>query len=265
MKKLLLSGVAFTSLIAGPAMAADLAPRVYKRPVAVVVDNWSGFYIGGNVGGSLAIISPTDTRTAPFTSETTSDRLGLPGAIGGVQVGYNWQAGLWLLGVEGDWQWSNEESTSTRAGQEVILGRTFTASNSDQERIRDLATVRGRLGYVHGDYLWFATGGAAWSRIESNFGLTESAPAVTLATTASFNTTRSGWTLGGGVETLLAPNWSAKLEYLYVDLGSVTNVFATAAAGGLGSFTANESVSEHIIRVGVNYKFGNYYAPVVAK
>jgi outer membrane immunogenic protein len=124
---------------------------------------------------------------------------------------------------------------------------------SDQARIRDLSTVRGRVGYAYGDYLWFATGGAAWSRIESNLAIAT----PTFATAASLSTTRSGWTVGGGVETLLAPNWSAKLEYLYVDLGSITNVEATPAAA-LGVLTANERVSEHVIRVGLNYKFGSY-------
>jgi outer membrane immunogenic protein len=126
-------------------------------------------------------------------------------------------------------------------------------TGSDQERIRDLTTVRGRLGYVHGDYLWFATGGAAWSRIESNLTATAGA----LATSTSLSSIRSGWTVGGGVETLLAPNWSAKLEYLYVDLGTITD-FQRSPAAAVGVLTANESYSDHIIRVGLNYKLGYY-------
>jgi outer membrane immunogenic protein len=264
MKKASLSSVALVGLFSGGAMGADMAARpIYRAPVPSAVADWTGFYIGGNVGGSIGIINPTDTRVAGFATVTNSDRRALPGAIGGVQVGYNWQAGLWLLGVEGDWQWSNQESTRTSVGQVAAGLATFT--DTDQARIRDLATVRGRLGYVHGDYVWFATGGGAWSRIESNFGIAATAPGIAFAAPvlASFSSTKSGWTVGGGVETMLAPNWSAKLEYLYVDLGSVTNVFATPAAGAFGTFRADERVSDHIIRVGVNYKFGYY--PVLAR
>jgi outer membrane immunogenic protein len=253
MKKALLSTVALVGLFASPSMAADIAVvrPIYRAPVAAVA-NWTGFYIGGNVGGSIGIVNETDTDTGAL-SETANDRRALPGAIGGLQAGYNWQSGLWLLGLEGDWQWSNEESTrsSQFIGTGPFAGVRF--NSSDQDRIRNLATVRGRVGYVYGDYLWFATGGAAWSRVESNLAITGAA----FATSASLSTTRSGWTVGGGVETLLAPNWSAKLEYLYVDLGSINNVEVTPAAA-LGAFTANEKVSEHVIRVGLNYKFGSY-------
>jgi outer membrane immunogenic protein len=269
MKKALLSSVALVGLFAGPAMAADMAARpIYRAPVPLAVSNWTGFYIGGNVGGSIGIANSTDTLTGAPTaaaSVTNNERIALPGAIGGGQVGYNWQAGTWLLGVEGDWQWSNEEATSSRLGQVGPALVAFTAT--DQERIRDLATVRGRVGFIHGDYLWFATGGGAWSRVESNFSLTATAPAIAFAppVLAGFRSNKSGWTVGGGVETLLAGNWSAKLEYLYVDLGTVSNVFAipTAAAGVFGVNAVSERVSEHIIRVGVNYRFGNY--PIFAR
>jgi len=257
MKRALLSTVALVGLFGGQSLAADMAARpIYRAAVPLAVADWTGFYIGGNVGGSIGIIDPTDTRTAGFATTTNNDRRALPGVIGGLQAGYNWQVGLWLLGVEGDWSWSNQESTRTTVGTAAAGLVTFT--DSDQERIRDLATIRGRLGYVHGDYLWFATGGGAWSRVESNFALTATALGLTFDAPASFSTTRSGWTVGGGVETMLAPNWSAKLEYLYVDLGSVTNAFATPAPAGFGTFTANERVTDHIIRVGLNYKFGYY-------
>jgi outer membrane immunogenic protein len=249
MKKVLLSTVALVGLFVNHSMAAEMPARpIYSAPVPPAVANWTGFYIGGNVGGSIGIVGTTDTGTGP-AGNTNTDRRALPGAIGGVQAGYNWQAGLWLVGLEADWQWSGEEST--RSMSDTIAGVRLTGS--DQERIRDLTTVRGRLGYVHGDYLWFATAGAAWSRIESNLTATVGG----LATSTSLSSIRSGWTVGGGVETLLAPNWSAKLEYLYVDLGSITNVEARPLAA-LGTLTANESFSDHIIRVGLNYKFGYY-------
>jgi outer membrane immunogenic protein len=113
MKKVLLSTVALVGLFVNHSMAAEMPARpIYGAPLPPAVANWTGFYIGGNVGGSIGIVESTDSTTA---GGTLTDRRALPGAIGGFQAGYNWQAGLWLVGLEADWQWSSEESTRSRS------------------------------------------------------------------------------------------------------------------------------------------------------
>jgi outer membrane immunogenic protein len=134
-------------------------------------------------------------------------------------------------------------------------GTVFSTSFSNEERIRDIATARARLGWTYNCWLWYVTAGGAWAKIDSDYN--RFSPFTALPLSASFSTTRSGWTVGGGVETQFAGNWSAKLEYLYVDLGTLTNsvtvnpfdrVFVTA--------TESTKIHENIVRVGLNYRFG---------
>jgi len=162
-----------------------------------------------------------------------------------------------VIGIEADWDFSGERNTATAVAQNIAAS-VFSASFSDEERIRSIATVRARLGWAHGDYLWYVTGGAAFARVDSNITLTSSNPLGTFAspTVAAFTTNRTGWTAGAGVETSLFGNWSAKLEYLYVDLGDVNNTITTAptAIGTFGVFTGSHQIKDHIVRGGVNYK-----------
>jgi outer membrane immunogenic protein len=159
-----------------------------------------------------------------------------------------------------------------RCGSEWL----WVLSGKRTEAQKDLATVRGRAGFLVNNALWYATGGAAWATVKDTYQFSGSAnpiifpgvlqPGPFLPGGADFSTRRSGWTLGGGVEARLWGDWSAKLEYLYVDLGSVTEAFPIAinpifgpafSTGGVTSATTTTYVRDNIVRVGLNYKFGN--------
>ena len=142
---------------------------------------------------------------------------------------------------------------------------------SDEQKISWLATARARLGLEpHDCFLWYLTGGVAFGEVESNhaFQTTPIGAAINnlgpAAGAATFSATKTGWTSGGGVETSLAwlgmsNHWSTELEYLYVDLGSVTNSFTVPGVAVLGTnytVSSSSSIHDHIIRVGVNYRFG---------
>ena len=210
------------SLAASSAYAADIPARVAPITPPPVVTTWTGFYVGLNAGYGWTNVG--------IDNGPSSD---LNGFVGGGQVGYNWQSGNWVLGVEGDFQGSSQ-STSDSAFS-PILGTTLTV---DQD-IPWLATLRGRLGYASGDWLFYATGGAAWV----NYKLTVSIP----GTSVEDDTTKGAWTVGGGVEWMFVPKWSAKLEYLYIDTGDTSVT--------LSGVTFDGRVKENIVRAGLNYHF----------
>jgi outer membrane immunogenic protein len=271
------------------ASAADLAARPYTK-APVMVDpgyNWSGFYIGGNVGyswgrertdGDLTGTQNVSVfRTAGptlFSSVTTaaaalplSGRGNMDGFVGGGQIGYNWQSSKWLFGLEADFQGSDERATAdvcTAAG--CPLGSSILTANY---KLDWFGTARGRVGFLATDrVLLYATGGLAYGHLTAN------APLVPL----SWGSTRAGWTVGAGAEAAIDRNWSVKLEYLYMDLGNIGGNGATATTvtnalntPGVGFNTVttttlasafNTRFTDNIVRVGVNYRWGG---PVVAR
>jgi outer membrane immunogenic protein len=165
----------------------------------------------------------------------------LSGVIAGGTLGANWQFGKIVLGVEGDGSWTN-------AGGRSNLLPPFITTTTLDARERWIATARGRLGYAFDRSMIYATAGGAWANIRYNAtniaGLTDTGSG-----------TVSGWTVGGGVETKLAGNWSAKAEYLYVDF-SDKNFFTPTASGG-PSGSQRMDVTNHIARIGVNYSFAS--------
>ena len=220
MKRVFFALVGLAALT-GTAAAADLPPRpapapYYKAPVEVPVYNWTGFYIGINGGGGFGH-SAWDSTGGFNTSG---------GLVGGT-VGYNYQFGQVVAGIEGDVDWSGINGTTNNS---CPLG--CKTSNTW------LATVRGRLGYAADRFMPYITGGAAFGNIQA------STPG--LAQTSSDD---SGWTLGAGLEAALAPNWSAKVEYLYVDLGH------TGCDLSCGSLGTDVEFTENVFRGGVNYRF----------
>jgi outer membrane immunogenic protein len=278
MKKFL-SSAAMTALLGGSAMAADMP---IKAPPMLMPScpncNWDGFYIGGNVGGSIGHDRTTEAVsinpaappgvTNPLASQAYT--LSPAGGLGGFQLGWNRQFGSWVWGIEGDWDWSGQQDKSQVqnfiASSVVVAPATLTYS--DEQKISWLATLRGRLGWAQDCFLWYLTGGAAFGEVQSshNFAVAETVGATfgPAAGAAGFNTTKTGWTIGGGVETALpwlgaSNRWSAKLEYLYVDLGSVSSTFIVPNPGVAGSaytVSSSSSIHDHLIRVGVNYRFG---------
>jgi outer membrane immunogenic protein len=257
------------------ALAADLPVRTYtKAPVYVDPGyNWSGFYVGGNVGYSWGRSSDTSTLTnTPGTVLLSSaDKSNLDGVVGGGQIGYNWQMQSWLFGLEADIQGTGEKgSRAFTCGATictppvggflalVIPGPAVPATLT--QKIDWFGTFRGRIGVLATPrVLLYATGGLAYGEVNSSESI-GIVPSV-----FSTSSTNVGYTIGAGIEGVIGGNWTAKLEYLYVDLGRVSGSFATptAALGG-GTITSNYSsrVTDNVLRVGVNYKFGG---PVVAR
>jgi outer membrane immunogenic protein len=149
--------------------------------------------------------------------------------VGGT-IGYNYQLGSWVLGLEGDWDWADIKDS-------VACG-AFTCETKNSW----LATARGRIGYAFDRWLPYFTGGVAFGKVEAN----GSNPAATGA-----SDTRTGWTVGGGLEYAFLGNWSAKIEYLYVDLGS----FNCGTSCAVGVVSNDVDFKTNIIRAGLNYKF----------
>jgi len=177
MKKLLILGIAAAFFSVAPARAQ--APMF----------NWSGFYVGGTVGGMFG----SGQYANPFFS---SARYNISGAIGGLTAGMNWQSGALVFGIEGDYSWSGAKGEDTSGCNPTPC----------TEKWPWLGTIRGRIGYAYDRFLPYLTGGAAFSRIEVG---------PILVGTKNVD----GWTVGGGLEVALLNNWSIKAEYLYVDVG----------------------------------------------
>jgi len=225
MKKMLLMTVGFAALGMAPAVAADLAPRMYtKAPPAAVapIYNWTGFYIGA-MGG--------------YAKEDSGD-FGVKGGFGGGTIGYNWQTDKFVFGTEADAAAADISSGIVIPGSLVGIPGSITGD----AKIRDLGTARGRFGVVFDQVLLYGTAGFAWADTRVS--------ATAVGVTASDSQVHSGWTAGAGVEVMFAPHWSVKAEYLYRDLDSKT-YFSDIVPGGLDS----GSIKLHSAQVGVNYHF----------
>jgi outer membrane immunogenic protein len=250
MKKLSIVVAALGALISAvPAFAADMALKAAPPPAAF---SWAGWYVGLNAGGSFGTARDTTSFAgAPFGA--TSGHL--DGIIGGGQIGYNWQSSAWVYGLEADIQGSSERTTANSAGFVPAIGCALlpclaAATVADTEKLPWFGTVRARLGVLASPtWLLYVTGGLAYGEIENSTAVTVGA--VTVANT--FNTTRAGWTAGGGIETSLGNNWTGKIEYLYLDFGSVTNT--VAGVGPATPFSLTARVTDNIIRGGLNYHF----------
>ena len=271
MKKLLLGGLAFIAFALGsPALAADLpADPLYKSsPLIVPVYDWTGFYVGVDGGWSFGK-SSTDFTVTGFAPESISPHMN-NWVVGG-EAGYNWQFSRnFVAGIEADLQATGEEGTGiapTLITPGCIPGILCTTTNVGiDQRLRWFGTARARLGFLPFDHLLlYATGGAAFGEIESTTSVTTNTSSIlpflasSNVATETATTTRAGWTAGGGAEWVLSGGWTAKLEYLYVDLGNVgytlVNTVTATTVGTSSHFTDN------IVRVGINYRFGG---PVVA-
>jgi outer membrane immunogenic protein len=236
MKRILIAG-AFALAAGGQALAADLPPPVAPPPRApatyvpapVPLYNWGGIYIGINGGYAFGLGANNGFGTPVSSGGYTTD-----GFIGGGTLGFNYQMGGFVVGLEGDGDWTNVSSGSVTAG-----GCSVAPLTSCQTSASWLATFRGRAGYAWDRVLLFGTAGGAYGNVKAT---------TNLGTTTN---DEFGWTAGGGIEVALAPNWTAKAEYLFVDLanGSCSTVACGTAAPVAVKF------EESLIRAGVNFKF----------
>jgi outer membrane immunogenic protein len=313
MKRIFIPVAAAASLLTSGAFAADLAPRMYTKAPAVVaaIYDWTGFYVGGNVGYSWG---RSNSQLALLDAGTivsaANSKFDMNGAIGGGQLGYNWQRDKWVFGLEGDIQASGQQGSTytTCAGNTTVFTNaspTFPASvvnsacslghvgdtgigNVGGQAVTDalsqkldwFGTFRGRIGstFIAPTFLTYVTGGLAIGDIKSTNTVTGNNvtnPAgngvnggtilTPVGATMSNSTVRAGWTLGVGIEGVVSGNWTAKLEYLYMDFGNVSGSFITPVVGPSGGFLTasyNSHITDNILRVGLNYRFTG---PVVAK
>lgn len=212
------------------ARAADVGqapPHVPSVPqVAVTAPfTWTGAYLGINGGYGWG---HTNWSNPAIDSELR--RIELSGGLVGGQIGYNWQRGRFVFGLESDLDW-----TSLSGGRSDSAICQFNGGDQCRTSQSWLGTTRGRLGYVFGSWLPYITGGAAYGDVKS----------VQSGTTDS--STRLGWAAGGGVEYSLSRRWSAKFEFLHLDLGTAT--FMGAASNSPISVPAKDD----IVRAGINY------------
>ena len=217
--KLIGSGLAALAFVASTlsTQAADIPRPVYKSAVRPVIAyyNWTGFYVGINGGYGFGTSNWSGAGITPKPK----------GGVAGGTIGYNYQVGSWVWGLEGDFDWADVKGSAVCAG--------FTCETKNGW----LATFRGRIGYAFDRWMPYFTGGGAYGNVKASVN-----PGGFSASKSDF-----GWTFGGGLEYAFLGNWSAKIEYLYVDLGH----FDTGPA----PFVNNVSFKENLVRAGINYKF----------
>jgi len=261
--KRILATVMVTAALTAPGLAADLGARTYtKAPALAPVSNWSGFYIGGNLGygwgnGDTDISFLPSPQDFGFNNTTLAARS--TGVTGGAQIGYNWQIGSLVTGLEADIQGSGIKS-SARATPTLVGTAdpdSFGSLLSSDTKLAWFGTVRGRLGVtVTPELLLYGTGGLAYGRVDASANLLqhfdEGSPSQF---PASISKTKVGWTAGAGAEWMFARNWSAKLEYLYVDLGNESAIGNSTPPDPPFAVGYTWRFRENIARVGVNYHF----------
>lgn len=218
------------------------------------IANWSGFYIGGNGGGGTA-----QNRSSLNAGAAAGDfNLSPDGYVAGAQIGYNWQAANWVYGLEADFQGS-----SLQENRVCLLSCTPTSAALFDQKLQWFGTVRGRVGYSLGSTLFYGTGGLAYGDVKTRIQQFDTAvgPQVFDQT---FSKTKTGYTVGGGIESpfefmgMFGKSWTAKTEYLYVDLGRTTDSYTVNGVTN----TFSTRVQEHIFRTGLNYHFNS---PIIAK
>jgi outer membrane immunogenic protein len=269
-----------------PQAPASPAP-VYTKAPAAAPFGWTGFYVGGNVGYGPGIarnnISFSQTNP-PFVGDLASfgatDSVKVNGVNGGAQAGYNWQISNFVFGIETDIQASGEKGTNTFNG--TILNQSTTnfgdnaATISDSNKLEWFGTTRARFGLAMDRWLVYGTGGVAYGEISQtgNVQPATNFPTVTINGPIVWNqsTTKVGWAVGGGVENAITRNWSWKVEYLFMDLGTTTaplsggtgsigqNCYGHPGAVNCNPFSATSGTvisrfTDNIVRLGVNYKF----------
>jgi outer membrane immunogenic protein len=254
MRKLLVTALALGALVM-PAAAADLAPYYKVAPAW----SWTGFYLGGDVGGAFSsdnatwnLLGPGGSTIAPLTGSTGGSAF-----AGGFFAGYNWQfAPSFVAGIEGDW-------TGMRAGGSVnsqwsgplaLPGFTSTSISSEVEWAMSL---RGRLGYlIWPNLLAYGTGGATWGKLQ--YGGNAFNQLFAYQAGAGFTNTTSGWVAGGGLEWVPFTDFglTLRLEYLYYDFSSGQNFVSPAVGLPLNpSNFAWGSTTVSVARFGMSYKF----------
>jgi outer membrane immunogenic protein len=243
MRSLLLAGVAVAVAIAGPAAAADLgAMPVYKAPVPVVMPaTWTGFYLGGHFGSGWGTKETFSTgEFDPFAGKAIGTSS-VSGLLGGFQAGYNYQINWVVVGIEGDFSFANVKGTRIEDSDFVIGGVSVKSPW--------FATLTGRIGGTVDHALLYVKGGVAWT--QDDFGLDCGNSCTAFSTPSQ---TRSGYTVGAGIEYAFTHNWSGKIEYDFMDFG--TRRSGTFECSGECETTFNFDLRQQVsvVKAGINYR-----------
>jgi outer membrane immunogenic protein len=248
MKKLIIGCAVLAACTAGPAIGADLpveAPAYVERPAAIGLLNWTGFYVGANLGYARGFASPDImVRGVPLFALTQS----MNGVLGGVQAGANWQTGNGVFGIEGDFQGTSQSASSsmtvvdTTGAINNIPGAIVTALTSN--KISSFGTLRGRIGIAAGRSLFYVTGGGAFWNWSSNL-------TVTGLGTASLSHFQPGGAIGGGIDVAITDAWTIRGEYLYLQSSMISDTPFAARA----DVVVNSRIRDNVFRVAVNYMF----------
>jgi outer membrane immunogenic protein len=262
MRKLLL-GIAISLAFVGGASAADMyvkAPPPYS---------WTGFYVGGTAGTAWGSFDPTtsisfipqppgyfDPTSVPVVNAVGLQSIKATGFTGGLEAGYNLQAGNVVGGIEIDFGYLGLAGSAQGSGLYPCCAPTGFTINSSAHTDW-LLTARPRLGIASNNWLYYVTGGVAVTNLNGNFTFSDNANSA--METGSIPSTKAGYTVGGGVEAALWRNWSVKAEYLYVDFGRLSttsnNFTSTLVAFPAAEFSHSIDLKANIARVGLNYRF----------
>jgi len=256
MRRSLPVAVALAVICTPAAFAADMPVKAAPMVAPVAAYNWTGFYLGGQVGGGWASNTTTTIdASGAFLAGTVQNAIKPSGVLGGVYGGYNYQFNqLFLAGVDADFSWA-----SLTGGDATDIGNTGAAGGRTavlSAKVKSIGTVTGRLGYIYNNnWLFFGKGGWAWSSWSGASTVTNTTTGA-LTSTGNNSTTRNGWTVGTGAEWAFAAHWSAKLEYDYVKLNSVTyNATDTTPAGVVTTPLRSATSNINIVKVGAAYRF----------
>lgn len=280
MMKSLWAAALISILFTGVASAADMPLKAAPRAVAAVYD-WTGFYVGGNVGygwgeGTSPSISTVDPGGASgvgaflspagfpgFVSGNIYPGLNPSGVFGGLQIGYDKQFGNWVLGVVADIQGADFKSSAVAFTSAAATCCNVTESIS--AKIDWFGTLRGKAGFAANDWLFYGTGGLAYGNTNSSLGFACTPGGVGCGIApmvGSASEIKVGWAAGAGISKAFG-NWNVGVEYLHIDLGrSSVTAFATTGPFTTTTVTASQRFIEDTARLTINYKWGG---PVVAK
>ncbi len=255
MKKFALALIAVVALIGTRALAADMAVKAPPAPVpASAPSSWTGFYIGGDVGGAWTSNTGTWTSLpspAAFGINIITGSNGGASVTGGFHAGYNYQfAPTWVAGLEGDWSWAAAKGSLSQPWTPPCAG-CFTNMSSNLDWI---SSLRGRFGYlVTPTVMAYATGGVAWGKFAY---AANNSNGATYVTNAAFSSTQTGFAVGGGLEWAMTKNWLVRAEYLYYRFNGGPNVVANSTAfPAFPSGYSWSSTNVSVARAGVSYKF----------
>jgi opacity protein-like surface antigen len=255
MRRFLLTSVTIMAMSpAGLGLAADLPTSTPPPapPPPIFTHNWAGFYVGAHVGGGWNDISSNTANNSGVSQDHTTSNSS--GVFGGAQIGYNWlPSPSWLLGAEADVSGSSLSGT--------LAGCTATGCAHSTPTDDAFGTVRARVGYVQGDWLFYGTGGFAWLDESTKRTITctgalcpgASTASVLVGQVASASGTEPGWSAGGGIEWGFAPNWSVGVQYLHLQFDDIKRAYTYSLPTANRNSVSSQSIDT--VRLGINYRF----------